>query len=73
VQEYNIFVRKNGIIIIHEKLATLNLLHFHGGGKVISVMFDGGQLAQSANNNVLVSAIELIVHTIFNFLGALAS
>jgi len=53
-------------------LATLNLLHFHGGGKVISVMFDGGQLAQSANNNVLVSAIEYIVHKIVNFLGALA-
>jgi len=43
----------------YAKLATLNLLHFHGGGRVVSVMLDGGQLAQSANNNVLISAIEL--------------
>lgn len=36
---------------------TGNLLHFHGGGNVVSVMFDGGQLAQRANNNVLGKAI----------------
>lgn len=36
---------------------TENLLHFHGGGIVVSVMFEGGQLAQRANNNVLANAM----------------
>jgi len=57
---------------MYTKLVTLNLLHFHGGGKVVSVMFGGGQLAQSANNNVLVSAIEFIVYKMIKFLGASA-
>jgi hypothetical protein len=39
------------------KKYTGNLLHFHGGGKVVSVMFKGGQLAQRPNNNVLANAI----------------
>jgi len=41
-------------------LETDNLLHFHGGGTVVNVTFDGGQLAQSANNNVLVNAMRCI-------------
>jgi len=53
---------------MYVKLATLNLLHFHGGGKVVSVIFGGGQLAQSANNNVLVSVIEFKAHKIIKFL-----
>lgn len=40
-----------------------NLLHFHGGGGTVdTVMFDGGQLAQSANNNILVNAIEFNIY-----------
>jgi len=53
---------------MYAKLAALNLRHFHGGGKVVSVMFGGGQLAQRANNNVLVSAIEFMVYKIIKFL-----
>jgi hypothetical protein len=53
-------------------MRNLNLLHFHGGGKVVSVIFGGGQLAQSANNNVLVSAIGFIVYKIIKFLGVSA-
>jgi len=53
---------------MYAKLETLNSLHFHGGGKVVSVMFDGGQLAQRANNNVLVSAIEFVNYKIMKFL-----
>lgn len=51
------------ILDANKKKKTINkynLLHFHGGSTVVNVMFDGGQLTQSANNSVLVNAMGFI-------------